>query len=682
VLVALLALFAALILFLFPAEHVQHRMRWLALGFFILGIGGLAFGYLLPILDEGMSFDTALYSTLAVRTIAISAFAIGLAMEHPPRVPRGMFLLVVPLLALIGALLALEAPRLPALSHLTSVESVADTSRTTMPGLTPWHWVLSLLPLSIALVAVYGAARHTAVEAFGGWLVVAMVLLAGSQLHSMFWPGAYSPILTTSSLLRAGFTIIVAVGAVLALIRVSAEREKMLASERAYAARLLDLGRLRANFTAMVAHELGNPLTAIDRSADLLAVDPLTPLQEKARATIVAEIRLMTALLADVRGAANAEHENFAIRPIPVSLDLLMADAAAYARRPSRAPGRSTVRASIGRSGAHRPGLAQPAQQCGQIFSGRHADRASGDHGWATRAYRGGRSRRGHPPRRRCACLREIRTRSQPGGSRRRRGWTGTLRVAPDPPRPRQRSDLPFSARGRNGLRLRAGAGMMTDRPIRLLLVDDHPTSRESLAMLLDLQPDMQVVGQAGTVAESRNLLNKGLAIDVALIDLDLPDGAGADLVQEICRASTGTSVLVLTASTDRRDHARAVEAGAVHVLHKSTRTAELIVAIRDIQAGKVLLDPAETAELLRLAREQRARHAEERAALDRLTEREREVLQLMAEGLDNQAIADRLFIGVETARTHVARLLRKLGIDSRLQAILLAYRHGIGRPD
>lgn len=223
---------------------------------------------------------------------------------------------------------------------------------------------------------------------------------------------------------------------------------------------------------------------------------------------------------------------------------------------------------------------------------------------------------------------------------------------------------------------------MMADRPIRLLLVDDHPTSRESLAMLLDLQPDMQVVGQAGAIAESRALLDEGLDVDIALIDLDLPDGDGADLIRELCRASAGVSVLVLTASPDRRDRARAVEAGAVHVLHKSVRTAELIVAIRDIWAGKVLLDPTETTELLRLAGEQRARHSEERAALNRLTAREREVLQLMAEGLDNQAIADRLFIGIETTRTHVARLLRKLGVDSRLQAILLAYRHGIGLPE
>lgn len=332
VLVALLALFAALILFLFPAEHLQHRMSWLALGFFILGVGGLAFGYILPLLNGEENLNAALYETLAVRTVATLSFAIGLATAHPPRVPWRVFLLAVPLLGLAGVLLGLEAQRLPALSHLASVESVAETSRTTMPGLTAWHWGLSLLPFCIALVAVYGAARHATTAAFGGWLIVAMVLLAGSQLHSMFWPGAYSPILTTSSLLRAGFTIIVAVGAVLALVRISAEREKMLATERAYAARLLDLGRLRASFAAMVAHELGNPLTAIDRSIDLMAVDPLTPLQEKARATLMAETRLMTALLADMRGAADAEHDDFAIHPIPVSLDLLMADAAAYAR--------------------------------------------------------------------------------------------------------------------------------------------------------------------------------------------------------------------------------------------------------------------------------------------------------------------------------------------------------------
>jgi DNA-binding NarL/FixJ family response regulator len=113
-------------------------------------------------------------------------------------------------------------------------------------------------------------------------------------------------------------------------------------------------------------------------------------------------------------------------------------------------------------------------------------------------------------------------------------------------------------------------------------------------------------------------------------------------------------------------------------VLHKSASTAQLIAAIRDVHAGKLLLDPGEAAELLQLVGERRARYEVEREALGRLTQREREVLRLMAEGLDNQALADRLFVGVETVRTHVARLLRKLGVDSRLQAILLAYRHGV----
>jgi DNA-binding NarL/FixJ family response regulator len=107
-----------------------------------------------------------------------------------------------------------------------------------------------------------------------------------------------------------------------------------------------------------------------------------------------------------------------------------------------------------------------------------------------------------------------------------------------------------------------------------------------------------------------------------------------------------------------------------------------VVEAIRRLSAGEVLLDPREATDLLRLAAEQAERGAAERAALAGLTARERQVLALLAEGLDNQAIAARLYVGQETAKTHVSNLLRKLGVDARLQAILLARRHGLGAPD
>ena len=219
----------------------------------------------------------------------------------------------------------------------------------------------------------------------------------------------------------------------------------------------------------------------------------------------------------------------------------------------------------------------------------------------------------------------------------------------------------------------------MTETPIRLLLVDDHPTSREPLAALLGREPDLAIVGEAGSLAEARALLAH-IAADVAIVDLDLPDGSGVDLVRDLRRLNPGASALVLTASRDRALHARAVEAGAAGVLTKTARTRDIADAVRRLHAGEPLISPSEALELLRLAGAERERGWAERQALGRLTPREREVLRLLAEGLDNKAIAARLSLSPDTARTHVVKLLAKLGVDSRLQAALLALRHGVAR--
>ncbi|HVL26386.1 MAG TPA: response regulator transcription factor [Thermomicrobiales bacterium] len=218
----------------------------------------------------------------------------------------------------------------------------------------------------------------------------------------------------------------------------------------------------------------------------------------------------------------------------------------------------------------------------------------------------------------------------------------------------------------------------MTLRPIRILLVDDHPASREPLAELLDRQPDLTVAGQAGSVAEAQALLAGGAPIDVALVDLELPDGHGERVIADVQRWAPGARVLVLTGSRDRRDLGRAVISGADAMLHKSAPTREVVAVIRDLYRGKTLLNPVETAEMVGEVAAWQKQATIERDALARLTAREREVLVLLAQGLENRAIADRMSIGVETVRTHVASLLAKLGVDTRLQAVLLALRHDV----
>lgn len=213
--------------------------------------------------------------------------------------------------------------------------------------------------------------------------------------------------------------------------------------------------------------------------------------------------------------------------------------------------------------------------------------------------------------------------------------------------------------------------------PTRVVLVEDHRMFRQALARTLDWEPGFSVVGQAGSVAEALEL---GEPFDVAVVDVQLPDGSGLDLIRPLLAGSPGSAVLVVTASAERGDVARAIEAGAAGVLHKSADVAEIVSAARRAAAGEPLLSPRETVELLRLSGRLREEGRDARLRLGQLTAREREVLQALAEGLNDAQIAERLTISVETSRTHAARILAKLEVSSRLQAVVYAARHSAVR--
>ena len=210
---------------------------------------------------------------------------------------------------------------------------------------------------------------------------------------------------------------------------------------------------------------------------------------------------------------------------------------------------------------------------------------------------------------------------------------------------------------------------------IRVLLVDDHAIMRDSLAYLLDLQPDLMVTGRAGSLAEARTQLTD---VDVALLDLDLPDGYGADLIHELRLASPQAVSLVLTGSTSMIDHARAIERGAGGILNKTSPISRILDAIRQVCAGELLHSPAEIAAFLQAAKQQRLLEADRERVLAELTSRELQLLQSLAEGLSDQEIAERLFISPRTVQTQMTRLYDKLGTDSRLQTLILAVRHDI----
>jgi DNA-binding NarL/FixJ family response regulator len=213
----------------------------------------------------------------------------------------------------------------------------------------------------------------------------------------------------------------------------------------------------------------------------------------------------------------------------------------------------------------------------------------------------------------------------------------------------------------------------------RILLVEDHASFRQTLAFIFDQEPEFEVVAQAGSLAEARRDA-LGLRADLGVIDLSLPDGEGVELIRELREANREFAALILTASLDKAEHARAVEAGAAGVLHKSADVDEILDATRRLAAGETLLSPQELMELLRLAGRSREEEREARMSIDQITPREREVLQKLAEGLSNKEIANGLHMSVDTERTHMMNILNKLGVHSRLQALLFAARHGLVR--
>jgi DNA-binding NarL/FixJ family response regulator len=206
--------------------------------------------------------------------------------------------------------------------------------------------------------------------------------------------------------------------------------------------------------------------------------------------------------------------------------------------------------------------------------------------------------------------------------------------------------------------------------PITVMIVEDHRIVTEGLVALLNSQPDMAVVGSAGSVAESVARIDEH-APDVLLLDFRLPDGTGAEVAARIRETHPETKLIFL--SQDDSDAARiaAVEVGANAFLHKSRAAVELVDAIRAVAGGRNLITPRTISTLLN---KRRAITTE----LQSLTEREREVLRRVAAGLPSRAIARELGISYTTVRTHIRSLGSKLGVHSKIEAIRKARELGL----
>lgn len=215
--------------------------------------------------------------------------------------------------------------------------------------------------------------------------------------------------------------------------------------------------------------------------------------------------------------------------------------------------------------------------------------------------------------------------------------------------------------------------------PTRIMLVEDHLSFRQALAFMFDREQEFEVVAQAGSLAETRQILKELPGdVEIAVVDLGLPDGDGFELIEEFSSADSRIATLVLSASLEPARFARAVESGASGVLHKAAAISDIVDAVRRLKAGEALLSPAETIEMLRMVSRKRQEEYEVQKAIEKLTRREREVLQALSEGLDSKEIAEKLHVTIETERTHMVNILNKLGVHSRLQALVFAARNGI----
>lgn len=211
--------------------------------------------------------------------------------------------------------------------------------------------------------------------------------------------------------------------------------------------------------------------------------------------------------------------------------------------------------------------------------------------------------------------------------------------------------------------------------PIRVMIVDDHQVFASSLARVLADEDDLAVVGTAASADEARSLMTDD--VDVVLTDFRLTGGDGVQLARDLVAEWPRTKVVMLTASTDEAVMAAALEAGCAGFITKSDPLDLVLASVRSAAVGESVVSPALLARLLPklVTRAGRGRNPD-------LTPREREVLQSMARGGSNQQIADELFLSRDTVRNHVASILSKLGVNSKLQAVTLAIQRGIVSPD
>lgn len=208
----------------------------------------------------------------------------------------------------------------------------------------------------------------------------------------------------------------------------------------------------------------------------------------------------------------------------------------------------------------------------------------------------------------------------------------------------------------------------MSKERIRILLVDDHEVVRDGVKALIDANDDLTVVAEAGSVKEAVAQAERTRP-DVVVMDVRLADGSGIEATREIRAKLEKTQVLMLTSFADDEALFASIMAGAAGYVLKQIKGTDLVDAVRRVAAGQSLLDPAVTARVLDRIR----RGPDQPDELKTLTDQERRILTLVAEGLTNREIAERMFLSEKTIKNYVSSLLAKLGLERRTQAAVLA---------
>jgi DNA-binding NarL/FixJ family response regulator len=208
------------------------------------------------------------------------------------------------------------------------------------------------------------------------------------------------------------------------------------------------------------------------------------------------------------------------------------------------------------------------------------------------------------------------------------------------------------------------GARDEGDRRIRVYLVDDHEVVRRGLRELLESQPDLDVVGESGSAQQAMRRI-PAIRPDVAVVDMQLPDGSGVEVCRSLRSPGLHTRALILTSFNDEEAMFAAIMAGASGYFLKQVRALDIVEAVRRIAGGQSLLDPAVTAQVLERLR----RSVPVDQGAPGLTEQESKVLSLIADGFSNREIAEEMFLAEKTVKNYVSSILGKLGFERRTQA-------------